>query len=86
MRRKTSDVEAIQKRLDGKLSSTSSPGRIDTQNYDSGGEYSPSRRDTEGDAIVKDPKNITKFTIDTQSTYEKKKIVANPNYQQEEPH
>ena len=59
---------------------------MDTYGNDSVGENSLTRY-TEPKEEIRDPKNLTKFTIDTQSTYEKKKIVPNPAVQQEEsPH
>ena len=67
LRRKHSDIY----QLDGNYSS---PMRMDTN---SSVENSP-HRNTEQSELIRDPKNITKFTIDTQSTYERKKIVPNP--------
>ena len=82
MRKKYSDVESSHYFGVGTHSQDSSPTRNDTLNYDSAGEPVPRKEQnfaTETCELSKE----TKFTVDTQSTFEKKKRIPNPVMQQE---
>ena len=69
LRKKTSDVESTH--LD------TSPDR----NYDSAGDHSSSVVNTLDSEGARDAQNYTKFTIDTQSPFERKKAIPNPAMQ-----